>query len=172
MGVDVSGNDYCREFVVVRRRPPEFQQALSREIIEVLGPRASVLSIDAVADAPYNQQFEGALGELQRRARERHEHERQESKWYKRADGSPSLLAIHLDPEDPADFRLFKDYAFYSIHAEVRGLSGGAVQTIFEVEDSGLTVWTCLTRNEVLQIERWVEGHGVSFEEALEPWPN
>lgn len=136
-------------------------------IIEALRPRSSVLLIDAVADAPYKEQFQPALDELQPRVRERHMREQQQRKWYQIPQSSPSFLAIELNPSDPADFELFKQFAFYSIHAEIWADSE---EPIFEADDSGMMVWACLNPDEISRVQAWLEGHGMDLHDALNPW--
>jgi hypothetical protein len=171
MGVETVGSENCTGFVLADRQPLDFRQALTRQIIQLLQPRALALRIDAVADAPYTERVQEVFKELAVRSRDRHERNRQKSRWYRLTHRSPSLLAIPLDPDDPADFALFNEYAFYSIHAEIRSADcTGPSSTIFEVDDSGLTVWCCLTLVEVSRLQPWLGRHGVDFDEALEPW--
>ena len=161
-----------REFLVRDSLPPALAHRLSEVVLDVIRQRSTSLVVDAVVDPPYQGQFEDILSELIQRAYERHRRQRDTSVWYRLTRKAPSLLSIDLSVHESRDFQLFKRFAFYSIHAEVKGRNGWTEATpIFASDDSGQSIWFSITPDETGSLKDRLAAEGLDFEACFEPYP-
>lgn len=159
------------EFLIRDDLPPALGHRLSEIVLDILRQRSTSLAVDAVVDPPYQGQFDDILSELTQRAEDRHRRQRDMSVWYRLTRRTPSLLSIELPIDEPRNFDLFKRFAFYSIHAEVKGRNGSTEGTpIFASDDSGQSVWFSLTANEAVSLQERLAEESWKFDDCLEPY--
>jgi hypothetical protein len=162
-----------REEFLLRKelRSAPYVRALYVAVIDSLSGKASRLLIDAIVDAPYQEECGKDLALLRSKATEAQEQRSSTRLSYRWRKKEPSPLAIELDPRNPSDLDLFKRMAFCSIHAEVRvdDPQSGEQRQVLSADDSGQGLWVALTDEEKRLVDAWLRQQDRSFAEVFEP---